>query len=365
MRLVTIKQCKPGMRLAKKIFSEEGVVLLGEQMELTDRLIKRLEASHIYYLYVEDEQTEDVEVKSLISEDTFQFAVKEIKRHFDNMVSHADQPRSIRPSITKPLSSMLTTLLDELLEHKGAMVMLMNMGSIDNYLYQHSLNVCVYSSLLASQQNVSKDDVHTLGLAALLHDVGKTKIKAEILKKNDKLTLKEYEHVKLHTIYGYDILKQEPSIPYAVAKCALQHHERLDGSGYPYGLKGEEISEEAKWIGIVDSYDAMTTNRIYRSPILPHDAIEHLYAGSGQLYDHRMLSEFRDKVVLYPIGIPVKLSNGVSGVVADYHANYPSRPIIRVIKDEDNERLSAPYDLDMSKILNVMITNVNDEVISL
>lgn len=364
MRLITIKQCKPGMRLAKKIFSEDGIVLLGERMELTERLIQRLEACHIQYLYIEDERTLDVEIKPLISEETFRFAVKEVKRNFETMLASSERSRMDRPFIAKPMKSIMDAILDELLEQKEGMVMLMNMGTVDNYLYQHSLNVCVYTSLLASQSGLSRDEVYQIGLGALLHDVGKVKVHIDLIKKPGQLTAEEFENIKLHTIYGFNMLKDQPNISLAVAHCALQHHERLDGSGYPRGIKGNEISEPAKWIGIVDSYDAMTTNRVYRSPILPHDAIERLYAGSGTLYDQNKLAVFRDKVVLYPIGLAVRLSNGVSGIVTDFHTNYPHRPIVRVLTDEAGQELKEPYELDMSKKLNVMITQVNDEVIS-
>lgn len=364
MRLITIKQCKPGMRLAKRIFSEEGLVLLGERMELTDRLIKRLEQSHIYYLYVEDEFTSDLEVNPLISDETFSYAIKEVKKNFEKMMTSSDRNKFDRPFIAQPLKSVMNNILDELLDNKDGMVMLMNMATVDNYLYQHSLNVCVYTSLLASQNGLSRDQLHHLGLGAMLHDVGKTLLDIDILKKTGSLTGEEYEHIKLHTTYGYQILKEQPNLPLSVAHCAFQHHERIDGSGYPRGIKGDEISEGARWIGIVDSYDAMTTNRIYRSPILPHDAMERLFAGSGTLYDHNLLTVFRDKVVLYPIGISVKLSNGLSGVVVDFHRSYPHRPIVRILKDEEDQILSTPYEIDMSIKLNVMITHVNDEVIS-
>lgn len=365
MRLITIKQCKPGMKLAKKIFSDEGLILLADGMELTQRLIQRLEASNVNYLYIDDKRTADIDIKPLISDETLQYAVKEIKKNFITMMSTSERGRFDRPFIAQPLKSVMNTILDELLAQKDGMVMLMNMGTIDNYLYQHSLNVCVYTSLLASQSGMSRDEVHNIGLGALLHDVGKTKLKVEVLKKASSLTSEEYEHIKLHTTIGFEMLKNQPNIPLTVAHCALSHHERLNGTGYPRGIKGDEIKTEARWIGIVDSYDAMTTDRIYRSPLLPHDAMERLYAGSGSLYDQEKLALFRDKVVLYPIGIPVKLSNGLCGVVTDYHINYPHRPIVRILTDEEGNHLSQYYEIDMSKKLNVVITQVNDEVINI
>lgn len=361
MRLLTIKQCRPGMKLAKKIFSEDGIVLLGENIELTDRLISRLAANEIQYVYIQDPRTDDINHKPLISEETFRVAVKEIRKNFETMIVPVQSNKPFaRPFIAKPLKDMMGLIIDDLSDNKDAMIMLMNMGIVDHYLYQHSLNVCVYSTLLGMSHGYSREEVINLGLGALLHDIGKTQISVDVLKKPDSLTKDEYEEMKLHTTKGFELLKDEPNLSLTIAHCAFQHHERLDGSGYPRGLAGKEINEYAKWIGIVDSYDAMTTSRVYSSPMLPHDAMERLYAGSGTLYEQWMLAHFRDKVIIYPVGITVKLSTGDIGVVVDYNASYPHRPIVRVIVNQAGEVLSQPYDIDMSISLSTMIVAVNE-----
>ncbi|WP_042165040.1 HD-GYP domain-containing protein, partial [Paenibacillus gorillae] len=238
---------------------------------------------------------------------------------------------------------------------------LMNMGTVDDYLYQHSLNVCVYTTLLGTAYGYTREELMTLGMGALLHDIGKTQISMNVLKKPDQLTAEEFGMMKNHAKIGFELLKDEPNLPLIVAHCAFQHHERLDGSGYPRGIKGGEIHDYAKWIGLVDSYDAMTTNRVYRSPMLPHQAIELLYAGTGTLYEQHMVQLFRDKVAIYPIGITVTLHTGESGVVIDFNTAYPHRPIIRILNNEAGETLAVPYEVDLSKQLSTMIVGVNGE----
>lgn len=362
MRLLPISQCAPGMKLAKKIFSEDGIVLLSNHMELTTRLIARLEQCGVQYVYIEDPRTADVELPSLISEDTFRMAIKEIRTSFREMM---DRPKRRKggtyPYIAQPFKNLMNSIMDDLSNHKDAMIMLMNMGTVDHYLFQHSLNVCVYTTLLGLSSGYSRDEVMTLGMGALLHDIGKTQISTNVLKKPGTLSVDEFEMMKRHAQLGYELLKDEPNLPLLVAHCAFQHHERLDGSGYPRGIKGDEIHDYAKWIGLVDSYDAMTTNRVYRSPMLPHDAMERLYAGTGTQYEQRMLQLFRDKVAIYPIGISVKLHTGERGVVVDLNNSYPHRPIVRVLYNEAGEELKVPYEVDLSKQLTVMITGVNDE----
>ncbi|WP_214630445.1 HD-GYP domain-containing protein [Paenibacillus agaridevorans] len=362
MRLLSVMQCKPGMRLAKRIFSEDGIVLLGERMELTSRLITRLAECGVQYVYIEDARTEDINPPTLIREDTFRMAVKEIRTNFRTLMERPNRKKgSAYPYIAQPFKAMMNLIIDDLSNQEDAMIMLMNMGTVDHYLFQHSLNVCVYSTLLGMSSGYSRDELTTLGLGALLHDIGKTQINVNVLKKPDQLTREEFELMKRHPQLGYEMLKDQPNLSLLVAHCAFQHHERLDGSGYPRGIKGNEIHDYAKWIGLVDSYDAMTTNRVYRSPMLPHDAMERLYAGTGTLYEQRMLQLFRDKVAIYPIGMSVRLMTGERGIVVDLNSSYPHRPVVRVLSNEAGEELKAPYEIDLSKQLTVMIVGVNDE----
>ncbi|MEV5030103.1 HD-GYP domain-containing protein [Paenibacillus sp. LPE1-1-1.1] len=362
MRLFPIAKCRPGMKLAKKIFSQEGLVLLGENIELTDRLISRLEQCGIQYVYIADPKTEDIVPPSIISEETMQLALKEIRTNFREMMDRPKRKKGTTyPYIAQPLKQMMNMIIDDLSSHKDAMIMLMGMSSVDHYLFQHSLNVCVYTTLLGMSNGYTKDELTTLGMGALLHDIGKTQISIDVLKKPGSLSKEEFEAMKQHARIGYELLKDEPNLPLLVAHCAFQHHERIDGSGYPRGIKGNEIHDYAKWIGLVDSYDAMTTNRIYSAPMLPHHAIERLYAGTGTLYEQQMLQLFRDKVAIYPIGITVKLQTGESGVVADLNHSYPHRPIIRVLYNEAGEELKLPYEIDLSRQLTMMIVSVNDD----
>lgn len=362
MRLLPIQLCRPGMRLAKKIYSEEGLVLLGEDVELSQKLIARLYECGIHFVYIQDPRTADVVVPDLISPETRQRALSEIRTNFRDLMDRPNRKSGVTyPYIGKSFRQIMGMVIDDLNEHKDAMIMLMNMGIVDNYLFNHSLNVSIYCTVLGIANGYSRDELMTLALGAVLHDVGKTQISANILKKTAQLTRQEYEEMKRHTERGYYLLKDEPNIPLLAAHCAYQHHERLDGSGYPRGIKGDEIHDYAKWIGIVDSYDAMTTTRAYRGPMLPHEAVESLYAGTGTLYDQGMLQLFRDKVAIYPLGISVRLQTGESGVVVDINSSCPHRPVVRVLNNAQGEDLKAPYELDLSKQLTAMIVSVNED----
>ncbi|MBB6633839.1 HD-GYP domain-containing protein [Cohnella thailandensis] len=360
MRMMPISSILPGMKLGKRIYSDEGIVLLAEGVELTGNLLRRLSEKGIHYLYVQDPRTEGIEAPELLSEETSRRALQTLRSVFRDLVDLPGKRHTgTYPYVGKTVRQLMHHVLDDLQRNRDALIMLMNMHTVDHYLYMHSLNVCVYTVLLGMAHGYGSDELMTIGLGALLHDIGKTQISMNVLMKPGRLTPEEYDEMKRHAERGYYLLKDEPNIPLIVAHCAYQHHERLNGTGYPRGLKSYEIHEYAKWIGIVDSYDAMTSHRIYKDPLLPHQAIETLYAGSGTLYDTSMLKIFRDKVAIYPVGISVILSTGQTAIVVDINSASVHRPIVRVITDENGADLKVPYDLDLSKHLSVMISKID------
>jgi len=349
------------MKLGKRIFTEDGLVLLGQGVALTDKLIRRLGECGINYVYIEDELTGDIVLPETFSDEVRIQAIGEIRAAFRDMVDAPRRKGTTYPYIDKKFRHVMQLVLDELSSHQDAMIMVMNMGTVDHYLYQHSLNVCIYATMLGMSHGYTQDQLYMLGLGALLHDIGKTQISQDVLMKPGALTKQEYEEMKRHAELGYRMLKDEPNIPLIVAHCAYQHHERLDGSGYPRGIRGDDIHEYAKWIGLVDSYDAMTTTRVYRGPMLPHQAIETLFCGTGTLYEQHMVQTFRDKVAIYPVGLTVKLNTGEVGVVIDVNGAYAHRPTIRVLFDEYGMPLKVPVDKDLSKLLTTMVIGIEGD----
>jgi len=349
------------MKLGKRIYNEDGVVLLGEGFELTQGIITRLETLGIHMIYVQDSRTDDIIIRQPISDSTLARAIPEIRANFRRLMTDSSKSKSVnRPYLDKPFRSIMTMIIDDLSGHGDAMLMLSNMSIMDHYLYQHSLNVCIYTTMLGMSCGYSRDELMTLGLGSLLHDVGKAMVPFEILAKSAKLTEAEFVIIQKHTDHGYQILKEEPNIPLIAAHCAYQHHERIDGSGYPRGIKGTEIHDYARWIGITDSYDAMTSTRTYRSAMLPHQALEVLYAGSGTLYDKEKIELFRKHIAIYPLGIMVTLNTNETGIVVDLNSSSPQRPVIRILQDAEGNELTQFYEVDLSKKLNLIITGVND-----
>ncbi|MCR8634612.1 HD-GYP domain-containing protein [Paenibacillus radicis (ex Xue et al. 2023)] len=361
MRLLPLSMVRPGMKLGKKIYNEEGLVLLGEQVELTQTLINRLGKHGVDFLYIADPRTDDIIIPEILSDGTRLRAISEIRTSFRKLMDDSMKRKSVGfVQMGRAFRDVMNLIIDDLSGHKDAMIMLTNMSVMDDYLFQHSLNVCIYSTMLGMAHGYNRDELMTLGLGSLLHDIGKTQIPIELLRKNAKLTDDEFSCIKKHAEYGYYLLKDEPNIPLLAAHCAFQHHERLNGSGYPRGIEGTAIHDYARWIGLVDSYDAMTTHRVYRKAMLPHQAMEIIFAGTETLYDKSKIELFRDKIAIYPIGLTVTLNTGESGIVVGLNKLVPQRPIVRVLTDEDGQESQAPQDVDLSKRLSLMITGVNE-----
>lgn len=347
------------MKLAKHIYSEEGTVLLATEVELTDPLLNRLTRHGIQFIYIQDPRTDDIVVEDLLNDETRVRATREIRTTFKRLMDDAGKKRLVSTyHLGKSFRPLMEDVIYDLSRHPDAMIMLTGISVTDHYLFQHSLNVCIYATMLGLAHGYGKDELMTLGLGALLHDIGKTKVPLSLLQKPGKLTEDEFAEIKKHAEYGFLMLKDEPNVPLLSAHCAFQHHERVNGSGYPRGIAGTDIHEYARWIGLVDSYDAMTAHRVYRDALLPHQALEVLFTGAGTLYDQDKIALFRDKIALYPIGITVTLNTGETAVVVDLNASAAHRPIVRVLEDAEG-RSVEPYEIDLSKKLSVMIDTVN------
>ena len=364
MRLTSIQKCQPGDKLARSIYTENGTILVGAGVELTQRMLMRLKSKNIASLYIQDDRTNDIIVETVITDqtrreamsiihDTFR-AVHEVPQRWQQLFSDKSFGRNIR--------QVMTTVVDELSGSRAAMNLLADACAFDNYIFAHSFNVALYSTALAIKTGYTEKEVLEISIGGMLHDVGKMQIPDTILQKPGRLSAEEFEIMKKHTEYGFEMLRRQDEIPLLAAHCAFQHHERWDGSGYPRNLKQEEIHPYGRLMAVTDVFDALTSHRVYRRGMLPHEAMEVLYSGSDTLFDQKYVEALRDTIALYPLGLSVTLSSGVSGVVVDSNKGMPSRPIIRVLVDAEGQELTQPYECNLSENLALMIIACGDLV---
>lgn len=359
MQITQTVHLKPGDKLAKPIYTESGQILIAPNVELSSGIIKRLQDLGVPMVYVSDPRTDDLVIEDSVSDETRQHATQIVYNTFSHMIEAKKWNRTISLSkLGTEFRKAFEDILYDLQSKKELMIHLSGIYTSSNYLYTHSVNVGIYSAALGMAIGLNRNQLIELGVGAILHDIGKTMISSEIIEKPGKLTPAEFEEIKKHTTYGYDILREQPDIPLLAAHCALQHHERIDGSGYPRGLREDEIHQYGKIVGLADMYDALISTRSYRKGYLPHEALDIIFASSGKM-DMDLMTTFRNHIVIYPVGMAVALSTGEQGVVVDVNSKHPHRPIVRVMKNPKGESIS-PYEVDLSSALSVMITECDD-----
>lgn len=347
MRLISISVLKEGMVLGRTIWNEAGHPLLQKGVVISDRIIQRLTQLNVQYLYIEDQISQGIEITETVPLEVRNKAVNHVTESFKTLKGLKTSEASfVLDQHSKVLTSIIDQLLDIIMNSEEMLMVLTDAFLFDEYLYQHSFQVALYSIAIAKELGYSPDDLRLIGVGAILHDVGKIQIPQSILSKPGRLTNEEFEEMKLHTRYGFDMLRNLHSVSLLVAHCAFQHHERLDGSGYPRGLVDYEIHPFAKIIGVADVFDAVTSNRVYRNKMLPTQGISILEAGSGTIYDAKVVNALKRAVVHYPNGMIVSLKDGRRGVVARQNIKDPVRPIIRIF--EENEKIiSSTYELNL------------------
>jgi putative nucleotidyltransferase with HDIG domain len=358
MRLVATASIQPGEILGQTIYRDNGTILLHNGIPLTNRLVKRLEEQGITYVYIEDEATKDIIIQPVLSERLRHEATSSMKRLFTGIRNSKLETNSlILDEESSNLTDIISRIMEEISAHDESITLLTDIYLTDDYIFQHSLNVAIYALAIGTKLNLNARELTELGKGAILHDIGKVFIDPDIMQKPNKLTDEEFSIMKTHTTLGYDLLRKNHTYSSVVAHCAYQHHERINGSGYPRGLVGKDIHFYAQIIGVADVFDAVTSNRVYRKAMLPHEGLELLYSTAVNQFDIRIVEAFKDSVAVYPNGISVELNDKRKGVVVSQNKHICDRPILRILKDESGD--VEPYTVDLSKQLNVVITECN------
>ncbi len=228
-------------------------------------------------------------------------------------------------------------IVDSVIRNKDALLWLTKLKHQDEYTAEHSLNVCVLTSTFARFLGHSDDEIRQLAISGLLHDVGKSRVPIEILNKQGRFTDEEYEIMKLHTVYGRDMLMSISGTDRIAVDVAHSHHERVDGNGYPRGLKAHQIPYYAKVVALVDCYDAITSNRCYDSARASMEALDIIYRCKGTHFDEELALEFIKCIGLYPPGAVVELNTGQVGIIISTHETNKLRPKLLIVRDAQKQ----------------------------
>lgn len=348
MKQILTADLKPGMVTASRIYSPKGQFLYEAGSTLTAQMI-----AHLTYYSISSVQIAEEPVESRYFRDRLRQqhpsaetraqkiqSSKEYKtfsRKFDQNISslHSALNDCILRSKeldTKQLLSETLTLFSTHTTTISMFDMLHNLRQIDDSTYAHSINVALISRMIGIWLGYSEEDLDTLTLCGMLHDIGKCCISNQIISKPAKLTPEEYSEVQKHTLLGYELLKPM-QIDERIKKAALMHHERCDGTGYPMQLKDTDIDDFAAIVSIADVYDAMTANRCYRAGLCPFEVIAQFEHEGLQKYKPRFILTFLNRIANTYINNNVRLNDGTIGEIVFINKRL-TRPTIRI----DSER---------------------------
>ncbi|MBF8983396.1 HD-GYP domain-containing protein [Lutibacter sp. B2] len=368
MRLVPIECVREGSYIGKTIYDKENRVLLHTGVELKENLIGKIKENGIYSIYINDEYSNN-EIEDIVSPQIRNQASKMIKEAFkcigksintSNNKMFDKKNKQMMDTHFQSIESIGKNIVDEMLSQKEIMINLVDIKSLDNYMYQHSVNVAILSMVLGIEIGLNRNQLYDLCMGALMHDIGMIFIPKEITNKKDKLTNEELNIVKEHALKGYEYLKERQDIKPSARLIALQHHERINGGGYPNGQDQDHIHIFSKIVAIVDTYDALISDRAYKKAVPQNEAIELIMGTGGRLFDFEMVKIFTKKVIPYPVGTLVELSNGEIGVVEKIEPQFPLRPIIKVVK-----QLAVTVEMtliDLMKETNIVIKQIRYEI---
>lgn len=257
---------------------------------------------------------------------------------------------------TEDVDLLVDEISTSIMRHPHALISLSRLKASDEYTYMHSVAVCALMVALARQMDLDEDQVREAGVAGLMHDVGKMMIAPCILNKPDRLTVDEYEAMKFHPQAGLKILQQCQQVTSSVRDVCLHHHEKVDGSGYPHGLKGDEISALAKMGAICDVYDAVTSDRPYKKGWDPARSIREMASWKGH-FDENILQHFVKTVGIYPIGALVRLKSERLGVVIEQGQKSLLHPRVKILMSA-RTKIGLP-----PEILDLADPRVNDSIV--
>jgi putative nucleotidyltransferase with HDIG domain len=277
--------------------------------------------------------------------------VATIRRLYSNATNLANAVWDTAQSEGMPDQKAARALVDSLAQavsaNRTALIALTALKNYDNYTFTHMVNVSVLTMSQARALGIDGASLRELGLAALMHDIGKVRTPTDVLNKPAKLTDAEFEIMRMHVVDGAEILRRTPEMPAIAPVIAFEHHLRIDGTGYPFGAKRDTLNIGTQLCGIADVYDAMRSQRAYQQAFPSDRILEVLKRNDGHQFDQNLVRRFTQLLGIYPPGTLVRLDDGALAVVIAVHAPDPFKPRVKVIVTAGGDRLDTPLEVNL------------------
>lgn len=350
MQKTLISGVSPGSIIAQDVYGTDGVLLIKKGTPFREHYTPRFKEAGVQEISIEEngEMSTDtinairksLNIQDVIHEKTRSHAYNQIKKTMMKF-------KSVSRSDIQKIGQIVEDMIEQLLDQKDFVFALSQLRSVDDYTYQHSVNVGVLALIIGIDLSLDKDQLRHLGTGAILHDIGKIMISEDLIKKPSKLTIAEFSEVKKHTLYGYEILMQT-NIAEEAAQIALHHHEKYDGTGYCWGLRNTNIPLFARIVAVADVYDAMSNDRVYKRRTLPDQVFREITHLGDKHFDAHIMETFAKHINIYPTGTGIVLNSGHRGIVLHQNKLYPESPIVRVFTPKEQNIKRLYFDVDLS-----------------
>lgn len=348
MRLLALKDLEEGMCVTHPLYGINNEILVKEKAPLTKKVISKLESLGWNYLYVDDDYSQDISSSILVAPQTKSKAIFRLKKLTEYIGITADEDHKIN-LMSKELQGMYDScmesvqeLIDDLMTDNITLVDVYDVKMIANYQYAHSINVLIISIVIGKALGFNQLELKELGMAAYFHDLGIAFLPESIKNNNGKYTDEDFLAMRQHSEHGYRFVKEHFHMPLKSYVAILQHHERYDGTGYPLGKEGEEITLYARILAVADVYDALTTDKPYREAMAPLTAFKYIIKNNKKVFDPKIVQLFYKKVSAYPLGFTLHLPDGRYGIVSKNIEGQPLFPEVKIIKYKDVD-IVVPY----------------------
>lgn len=346
MREVKVKDLKNHQIMAKAVVNDKGSILLYDGAVIKTEHIKKLMENHIEYVYIRDaaKQVDTVSVMEIKKD-----SVEQIQKAIEYRINNKDD------SEIKIITQTAVDIISEIIEHPQITECMLSIKREKNDVYTHMLSVSALSTIMAIKAGFCEQEVKNVATGALLHDVGLAKV--EIPYNNievDALPAADKLNYRRHVIAGYEFVKDFKWMSEDAKMIILSHHERSDGSGYPFHKKSDRISKEVSLVAICDHFDEMINGIGYKKR-KTHEVIEYLRTNEAYDYDYEMMTMVMQSVAWFPTGSLIITNEGEIGEVIAQNSGLPDRPIIKILKDADGKACKKNTVKDLTELLTVFI----------
>jgi HD-GYP domain-containing protein (c-di-GMP phosphodiesterase class II) len=327
---ILLSEARPGMILARPVLSHTDNVLINENTVLNEQLLNLLLTWGIQNIGVKEPlMVPEDNIFSLVSEeqlfcDNHSLIVKDLRDAFEHTRYFKEAPLA-------KMNELADQAVETLINSSGVISHLFSIRTTDDYTFRHSVNVGIIAGIIGKWLDIKGRELRNLVLTGLLHDIGKTQIPLEILNKPGPLTPDELAVMQDHPSLGFELIKAAATkLPEPVVLGVWQHHERMDGHGYPFSVPGNEVSRFARIIAVADVYDAMTSDRVYRKAVTPFNVVAEVFGSTFSVFDPAVAVPFINRVKDSLIGYIVRLSDGNQARVIYLDRDRPAQPVVRL-----------------------------------